>query len=60
MARQMADDFETKTIIKSKPGGYYQMKNDSKRMPYNIIFKGPSTYDVHIGRGEGVPQNKMK
>ena len=46
MARQMAADFETKTIIKSKAGGYYQMRNDSKEMPYNIIIKMDEEFEM--------------
>ena len=54
MARQMAADFETKTCIKSKPGGYYQMKNDNKRMPYNVIFKMNEEFDMNLP-GTGKP-----
>ena len=48
MARQMAADFETKTIIKSKVGGYYQMRNDSKEMPYSVIFKMDEEFDMNM------------
>ena len=48
MARQMAADFETKTIIKSKAGGYFQMRNDSKEMPYSVIFKMDEEFDMNM------------
>ena len=50
MAAEMANDFETKTCIKSKPGGYYQMRNDSKKMPYNVIFKMGEEFDMCLPR----------